>query len=347
MPDNLTTVGGRTMFVANVNRGHPWHKLGQQMRRDMSIDEAIQLCGADDHVTLEPVYGVRNDPNTTPPSPRAFPEDRWVFVRSNKYGNMHVASPKFKITQRRRIVELAYEFVGLNPEDAHVDTMGNLGDHAQQFFAYIRCPELVIDPNGIADIIERGLFTATSFNGTLKNIIGYSLIRVVCSNTLQMAMQAGLQQAIEVTHIGDSEGRMFDAARAAGFLGAVERSVVAHAEQMLRVDGTKALDAILDGFWPLTGQLTDKAKSRRMGSRGMVRTLYNGEGNISASRAGENGWAAYQAFVEYLDHERGGIKNTGSDPGAAQKVRAETAVMPGVIANQKIKASELVLALGA
>lgn len=342
-PDGTTT----TNFVANVSRGHPWHRLGVKVRSDMTIDEALTYAGCDDYVKHDTLYVYDNDDGYVPLT-------KWSAIRSDKFaqseaGVMNVASPKYGITQRRRILELAFEIVGLDPEGTYIDTLGCIGDGAEKFFAYIRVPDLVIDPSGICDVIERGLFCATSFDYSLRNSLGYSLTRVVCANTLKMAFD-NAKQLIEVRHTENSEELMMEAGIALGYMGAVEKETTLRAEKMLRVDGRKAMEKIKDHFWPVDPdlQLGEKAITRRNHNRARLETLYNGPGNVSVSRAGENGWAAYNAFVEWSDFERDGVKGTVGKPRVVLESKlAEGAVMPGLAVDAKIKAADVVLALGA
>lgn len=337
MPADITEFEGMSLMAANVERGHPWHRLGQQVHKDMSIEVALELSGSDDHVLPITLQGV-NPEDGTP-----VVVESHIGIYSDRFGVMSVASPSYEITQRREIVELAYEITGLSDDSAHIDTMGNLGDKAQKFFAYIRVPDLVIDESGIADTIERGLFVATSFDGTLPNIMGYSNIRVVCSNTLSMAMK-GAQQAIKVKHTRNAEDRMKVAAQALGYVGAVEKAVVKRAEDMLKVaDGDKALQVVLDNLWPIDDKdLPDSTKTRRLNERGDVRVIYEGKDNLNVDKVGRNGYAAYNAVVEYLDHARG-VRGSNGDGNTILMKRSEAAVLPGQIVDKKIRVSELVL----
>jgi hypothetical protein len=135
---------------------------------------------------------------------------------------------------------------------------------------------------------------------------------------------------------------MQQAAVALQYVGAVEKEVVAKAEAMLKVDGDKALDKLLDNFWPLEKDAGDLTKTRRARERGEVRTMYEGADNTNVRLAGRTGWAAYNAVVEYLDHGQGvkGVKGN-----MALKRKAERAVLPGVTADKKLKASSLVLSM--
>lgn len=329
MPADLTEKDGQVLFVANHSNGHPWHRLGHEVSKYLTLEDALRLTQSDDHVVPVTLYAQTDD--------NMVEVTDTVGMFSDKHGLIATGmSPGYVPKQRREIAELAYTITGLDKDGAYVDTMGNIGAHANQFFTYIKVPELVIDPNGIADTIERGIVGATSFDGSLKNLLFYSDIRVVCSNTLSMAMRSGLRM-IAVKHTKNSEETIIQAAKALEYLGARELEITAKAEAMLRVDGDKALDKILDNLWPIEG-VEDRAKTRREAERDNVRFLYAGDGNLNVNLVGRNGWAAYNATVEYLDHFRP-VRGSGK-----AKKRAEGAVMPGTTVDMKMKVGELVLA---
>lgn len=332
MPE-LITSDGPLLMAANITRGHPWHEMGTILDINTSLSEALAETGSDDTVIPATLY-TRNDDGS-------FEElESWQAVKSDQYGTLGVHGPGFNITQRREILEMAYDFVGLDPEGSHVEVIGN-SSNWRQFFAYVRVPDLVIDPQGIADTIERGLFAATSFNGTFPNFIGYSNIRIACFNAVQMAMK-GASQTIKAKHTRYSEQRMEAAAIAHGYVGAVEKATIANAERMLSVDGDKALDTILDKFYPVKDEsLSDLAKTRRLRERGDIRLMYEGADNTNVRLVGDNGWAAYNAFTEYIDHASG-VK-VGKQTEQAGVQRANRAIFPGRFVDMKITASRLVL----
>lgn len=329
MPANITELEGQSTFAANVSRGHPWHRLGVEVSADMDIEGALEVVGVR-HETVRPATMY-----TYEDGKYEEVEDR-IAIRSNVFGNISTAGVGYEIMQRREIVELAYDMVGLAKGEAAIDTVGNLGPKGQVFFAYLRVPDLVIDSGGIGDVIERGLFVATSFDGTLPNTIGYSAIRVVCQNTLNVAFD-NLGQALKFKHTRNSEERMFKAAEGLGYVGAVEREMVKRAEDMLRVDGDRAMRKVLDSLWPVDREIGDMAKERRQMDRGAVYALYEGEKNVGS--VGRNGWAAYNAATEFIDHNR---SVRGID---GKERRAVNAVLPGKWQDMKVKASKAVLEL--
>lgn len=343
-----TVVDGTSLVAANVERGNPWLKLGKRLDHDMDIDEALGYIGVDEE-TVEPATLYTMDDTKIVHDtddghgPYIYLEDLEevlpsVGVKSNVFGTMSTPGLRYEITQRREILELAYEIVGLTHGEGHIDVIGNLGDLGQLFFAYIKVPDLIIDPNGVADTLERGLYVATSFDGSMANTIGHSDLRPWCSNVIAMAL-GNLAQSIKAKHTRNSEDRMREAAVALEYAGAVEQEKIKRAEAMLKVSGDWALEKILDYFWDIKAEgLPESTKTRRENERASVRELYNGEDNTAVRLVGSNGWAAYNAFVEHVDHKRN-VRGFNRDV-----KRAQSAVLPGAVVNDKIKASELVLA---
>lgn len=334
-----------TRMAANWARGNPWHQLGKRVDKDMTIEQGLQLVGIEEEtIELVKLYEkVLVDHPELDKAIETFKEiDLETYgVRSSEFGLMATAGSKFVPPQRRDVLERAFEIAGLAKEQAVIDTIGLLGDKGETFFAYIRQPEMVIDPNGIADVIEKGLFTANAWDGTMSRVTGYSYVRVVCANTLNMALGKA-QQLIKVRNTRNAEDRIKQAAFTLEYAGAVEQEMAKRAERMLKVDGDKAFQAIVDHFWDVKDpELNDKAKAQRNRKREATRRLYEAKDGTNTAKVGENGWAAYNAFVEFQDHER---DVTGQNK---EVTRARTAVMPGAVRTAKIEAADLVLALAA
>jgi phage/plasmid-like protein (TIGR03299 family) len=345
MTANNTVIAGEVAFAYNGKNGHPWHGLGREYQGYMDIEVALKESLSDDLVEPATLLTYESGARFITHEGETYVrvadleevEDK-VGIKSDRYGTMGVASPDYEIIQRRELLQLAYEIEGLSEGNAHIDTIGNLGDKAKKFFVYIKVPDLVIDPNGIADTIERGVVAATSFDGSLPNMLWDSFIRPVCENTLTAAIGQG-RNFIKARHTLNAEERMKQAAVALGKVGVMDKLMTERAEKMLRVDGDKALSKVLDEMWPLKDDLPVATKSRREGERMIVQTLYSGPSNTASKLVGENGYGVYQAYTEFADHRR----NVRGDVNGTR--RAMAAVLPGKVMDNKAKVANLILAL--
>jgi phage/plasmid-like protein (TIGR03299 family) len=326
MGHELTEVEGGHAFVYNVERGYPWHRLGIPVPGFMDPDEALELAKCNDSIALEETK-----------VPGLF------YTHSDIHGYMGVVGSEWRPQTCEEMVDLALSIVGMTEDTAVIDTMGRLGPQAQRFFCHIEFPELVVDPNGVADKIRRGLFVGTSFDGSMANILGLSNIREVCANTVRMSLER-LQQAIKVKHTTNAAERMQLAAEAVGYAAAAERAVVAKAEELLAVDGGPAMRAALDALWPIPDDLDPKWAARRDDIRDDVWDLYKGPSNCGS--VGENGWAAYNACTEWLDHFRGVRLKDKSQDAIATRRMEQTLIDPlSDVNKQKYRAADAILAL--
>jgi len=330
MSHNLTHLDGKAQFAYNAQRGDPWHRLGTRVTGDQTLAAMLEASGCDDTITLEPAYAMTSEGFVEIPGTRA--------TVSSKYGPIKAVGTVYSVNgqQRRDLARLASEIVGRSGE-ACFDTMGAIGEHGEKFFAYLRFEDLVIDPNGIADIIKRGLIVATSYDMTWTNTFGATNVRAVCENTVRMGM-GNLSQAIKVKHTADAAERVGQAAAAVGYAAAVEAQVQERAETMLRLDGEAALTRALDALWPEG----ETASAVSMNERATVRRLYE-EGPLNAELVGPNGWAAHNAVTEFFGYFAP-IRGAGSDAERQHK-RTEAAVAwDSRTAAKMIRASEAILA---
>lgn len=356
--DDISVKDGKHLVAVNWDRGHPWHMLGERVNHDMTQEEALTLVGVlEEDIRHKPLYVVQDDATTAEFEVRGVkerwirvshldevPDDVAVAINSTVFGTISTASSFYHPIQRRDLLTMAYDITGLMDEEhkGYVDTIGNLGSYGDTFFAYIRVPDIVIDPNGVADVIENGLFVATSYDQSMSNTIGYSPIRPVCRNTVMMGL-GQLSQTIRARHTKNSEARMREAAKALEYVGAIEKELIQRAEQMLRIDGEKALNTVLDHFLNIDDpELGEKAVTTRTRQRNTVRRLLEEEDNTTTELLGFNGYSVYQAWIEFKDH----LSDVGQRHGA-DITRARNAVLPGEVVKSKIRASELILALGA
>jgi phage/plasmid-like protein (TIGR03299 family) len=298
MSHDLEIVNGEASFAYNGKRGNPWHLLGTDVDGDMPLHVMLEVSGADYKVGLEPLYVMTEDGAVTVPEQYATVRTGGKQPTAMALG---VVKGRYEVQQNGDLAEIAQTIVGLGGGDAVWDTMGVIRDGAV-FFAYLRLPSLKVDPNGINDRINQGLVVATSHDGTMANTIGYSSVRVVCQNTLSMALK-GLTQRISVKHTRNAEDRIKTAAASLSMYVDCRKAYAAEAERMLQVaDGDKALKLVLDQVWPIKDDMGDAAKTKRSNVRGSIRRLYN-DGPNNVAVCGRNGWAAYNAVVEYLDWE--------------------------------------------
>lgn len=118
-----------------------------------------------------------------------------AIVRTNPLTGLDevlgVASPDYEIRQ----VEEIFEWIQFGPtEGATWETAGQMKEGTQVFGSIALDREIVLDPNGANDVVRAYLMVAGSYDGSLANRGGRTAVRVVCENTLDIAL-SGVKQS--------------------------------------------------------------------------------------------------------------------------------------------------------
>lgn len=305
MPAHLENHEGTTSFAYNADRGAPWHRTGVPMRGYGTIDEMLKAAHADYEVRLEPTYVLAPNPTTSVLD--LVETGRRATVRENPYtGATEVLADvgnRYSVLQNRYTLEKALDIVGATRGDAVIDTCGVLHD-GRQFFAYIDLGTLVIDPTGINDQIARGLLVYNSHDGTVPLTYANTNERAVCKNTVMAGLRSA-RRTFKAKHTPEVEARIDEANTVLALSTDWARAFKEMAEQMLAIPMTSdRFTRVLDAAVPVQPNASDRQVKNREETTNFIRAVYANERN--AKFCGDNGWAAWNAVVEYLDHYRPG-----------------------------------------
>lgn len=338
MPHGLEEYNGEASFAYNGAQ-NPWHKLGTSMSGLSTADAMLEAARADYTVSAEPLFVMMDSGMSVVPGRNATvrsvaaddtrePSDRVLGIVGENY----------QIIQNREVLERALTVVGADPENsAVVDTCGVLGK-GERFFAYVDLGTLSIDPLGADDKITRGLGVLTSHDGTAAITYALSNVRWVCQNTVNL----GLRQAdrkFTARHTLNVNAALAEAHTVLGIAESWQQAFTNMAERLLRVNdgGSEGsahdlLTRVEQQLWPVADEPTQHAVTLSANRQEELHRILSSNTCIGA--VGSNGWAVYNAFVEYSDHVR---------PRVSDDRRAEAAML-GATDDWKDRVAGLVLA---
>jgi phage/plasmid-like protein (TIGR03299 family) len=290
-------------FAYNIDAGIPWHKLGKPMKGYQTMDDMLAAAYADYTVELVPMYVV--DPRTNEP---VMIDNAWATARVNPHSDdyqvIHAGhKSRYTVMQNRETLQAALDIVGASPGDTVLDTCGVLHDGAQ-FFATIELGTLVIDPTGVEDKIARYLVVRSSHDGSTPLIYANTDIRAVCKNTVIMGERTATR-VFKTKHTSGMDNRIQLASTVLGLSTQWAKDFLATANEMFAINMTPGrFDRIVDAVMPAADADTDRKRSNRDDNVTVLKAIYANPKN--AARVGDNGWAAWNAIVEYYDHHRDG-----------------------------------------
>ena len=167
--------------------------------------------------------------------------------------------------------------------------------------------EIVLDPSGVADKIKSYLLINTSHDGSIAIQASITPVRVVCANTLNLALNRtkkkdGVKQSFKIRHTQTAEGKIAVARQALGLANAYmdEFSILANELYQKEVDAKKFNEIILAAY--------PKPDSDKKGSLkkwenkvNLINDIYTGEFNGTIAGTA---WGAFNALTERLDWYR-------------------------------------------
>jgi phage/plasmid-like protein (TIGR03299 family) len=275
----------------------PWHQLGSALPARQPIEVWAHKAGMDWTIEETPVRYMADRAGALGQI-MTF-DDQKVLYRSDTKTALSVVSGRYQIVQPKEILEFyrdLTEISGFELETAGVLKAG------KKFWALARTGKEGSLKGG--DLVKGYVLLATSCDGSLSTTATPTTIRVVCNNTLTIALN-GATSAIRVPH-----STAFDAQGVKKQLGIAvsnwdsfmyrmktlsERKVKPHEAMNYFLKVLCQVDSHVD---PAQGLMNERALKR-------VQALYEGEAkgaDLASSQS--TAWGLLNAVTQYVDHER-------------------------------------------
>ncbi|PHR17768.1 MAG: hypothetical protein COA41_11680 [Sphingopyxis sp.] len=275
----------------------PWHGLGSQLSRNQPLEVWQREAGMDWHIEESPVRFAAGASSHLG-SIHSYPEQK-VLYRSDSKAPLSVVSNRYKVVQPNEVLEFyrdLTEYAGYELETAGVLKGG------KKFWALARTGQSSVLKG--RDEVNGYLLLATSCDGTLATMATPTTVRVVCNNTLAIAVN-GASQAIRVPHSTE-----FNPQRVKQQLGI---SVSQWSEFMYRmktlserkVKPKEALQYFLQVICSTDTDLEDRKQLPQHRALQKVQDLYQGQGRgARLVSAQDTAWGLLNAVTEFVDHEK-------------------------------------------
>ncbi len=185
-----------TMFYVNSDgRGTPWHGLGQEVKEALNSQEALIAAGLNWRVVQKPLY--INTGN-------GFKQVEGQFANVRETDNLFLGnvSDKYKIVQNEDAFSFTDNLLG---EGVTYETAGSLSN-GKKVWMLARMPETTL----VGDKTIPYLVFTNSFDGKGSIRVAITPVRVVCQNTLNLALAKAVR-AWSTKHVGNIEDKLEEA----------------------------------------------------------------------------------------------------------------------------------------
>lgn len=167
--------------------------------------------------------------------------------------------------------------------------------------------ETVLDPNGVADVVKTYLLINTSHDGSISIQASITPVRVVCANTLNLALGSikkkdGVKQTFKIRHTQSAEGRIQVARETLGLANAYMDKFDIMAKLMIEKEITaQEFNQIILAAYPKPDKDVKGAITKWENKVNLINDIYTGEYNKTIAG---NAWGALNALTERLDWHR-------------------------------------------
>jgi len=306
MAHNLEMENGEVAFAL---RGAPaWHNLANRI---FSQDEDVSTATMLEEAKLSN-WNVRLSP-ITEYIPEAFNDvsDASLVLRTNPFNGgtdvLATVGKRYKPVQNEELFAFADNIHDADP-NCRWESAGSL-KKGKVVFGTVDIPRtMVLDPQGANDQTKLYLIVWTSHDGSVAVQAAITPVRVVCQNTLNLAMR-NAKQSFKIRHTQSVEGRIQVARETLGLALGYFDEFEKEAQELFKQEITDVeFSKLIRSIYPKP-DVDNKSTLKRWENKVvLIDDLYHNSptnANIKGTK-----WGAFNALTERLDYFRSGRGNS-------------------------------------
>jgi phage/plasmid-like protein (TIGR03299 family) len=299
MAHELETQNGVASFASF--REPAWHGLGTVFTEEKNTSEMLVAANLNNwNVRLEDV---------NIPSHLSSDKAYQYVVRTNPTDNtqtdvLGVVGQRYHVLQNEELFSFGDNILD---GGGRWETAGSIRGGRVVFGSLALERETVLDPSGVADKVKTYLLINTSHDGSIAIQASITPVRVVCANTLNLALGSkrgknAIKQSFKIRHTQTANGKVQIARETLGlankYMDAFD--VMAHAMIQKEITAGQFNDIILAAY-PKPEKDSKGAVKKWENKVDTINDIYTGEFNGMISGTA---WGAFNALTERLDWYR-------------------------------------------
>ena len=258
----------------------PWHGIGTVVEEAPTSEDAIRIARLDWTVDQFPVFANGNE------IPGYF-----ANVRSDTNEALGVVRNRYKIVQNTEAFDFVDGIVANKHLECCYETAGSLFN-GRRIFLLVKLPNKDL----LGDLVENYLFFTNSHDGSSALTAGITNVRVVCNNTLQMALE-GASRIWRCRHTTNIEGKKQQAKEALGMAVKYMEGMEKTAWQMAskKINEERFLRLLSDKLDSM--RYNEKAKEATMER---IVTIYSEKDDLQNFKG--TAWGMYNATADFISN---------------------------------------------
>lgn len=274
----------------------PWHGLGHRLTPNQPLDVWAQQAGMDWRIEAADVHYIAGHP--FPGSLQKYPDQK-VLYRSDTKIPLSIVSSRYKPVQPAEILEFYRDLTEIGGYE--LETAGVLKE-GRKLWALARTSQTITLKG--KDTVNGYLLLATACDGTLATTAQFTSVRVVCHNTLAIALAHGAS-AVKVPHRSE-----FDAQAVKQELGIAVMPWSVFEDRIKALADCRVAEKTVERFlakvftYPAGHTGSHPPLVNEFAIKNTL-ALYAGQGRgADLSSAKGTAWGLLNSVTEYVDHHR-------------------------------------------
>lgn len=223
-------------------RETPWHGLGTMVQEAPTSKEAIELAGLDWIVEGKPIFDSHGN------EIKGYKAN----VRNTDDSVLGVVSDKYKIVNNHEAFDFTDSLIG---EGVTYETAGSLRG-GKTIWLLAKMPERDI----VGDKFDPYICFTNSHDGLGAIRVCMTPIRVVCNNTLNMALRSA-KRSWSTRHMGDMNSKLAEARETLGLANEYLDNLAIVADKLANEKMTDGdVERALEMMYPVSEDMTDRKK---------------------------------------------------------------------------------------
>lgn len=255
----------------------PWHGIGSVIEDAPNSEDAIKMAKLDWKVKQ---YAVKANGITL--------DNYFANIRTDLNIPLGVVKGRYKIVQNVEAFDFVDDIVGNDEIECKYETAGSLFN-GKRIFLLVKLPNKEL----LGDEVENYLFFTNSHDGTSSLMAGITNVRVVCNNTLQMAIK-GSKRTWSCRHTMNITEKKQQAKESLGLAVKYMDSMNDMAEKLYQVKIDEEI---------FFRNLFDKSNMVEKNKEEMIERIhliYNEKDDLQNFKG--TGWGMYNAISDYISN---------------------------------------------
>lgn len=300
-----------TQDMIYADYAKPWHGLGIPVNGLFTSKDALSKANLDFEVVKKPIFRQTVNINDGLDVQFQAIENMYETVRTDNDRHLGVVGKIYTPFQNTDVFDFMDSIVG--EKQAIYDTAGSLFG-GKKIWLLAKLPQDMIVKK---ENVERFLLLMNSHDGSTPITAFFTPVRVVCNNTLNVALhKGGIQSWVKVRHTTNATSRMQEGAR---ILGISMRYFEASQEIFGEMANFKITPKTLKKYYDIVLPISDDASERSVKANTKIKDqlieMFENSPAIKGTEADGNLWGAYNAVAEYVQYHKtiSGEKQKGFD----------------------------------